>query len=120
MARSRTTRQYEVLTDATKQLDSFFDAQELLEEANKTESISQATIYRFLKEQVDENTLFEYRCEGSRVFTTQKRSHCHFVCEKTGKVIHFDVDSIDFLQDKIPGDIHSFQIEVRGVCKDCE
>lgn len=120
MTRSRTTRQYEVLTSATKQLDSFFDAQQLLELANQSEEISQATVYRFLKDQVSQNKLFEYRCEGSRVFTTQKRSHCHFICENTGKVIHFDVDSLDFLQDKIPGQITSFQIEVRGVCDDCD
>lgn len=120
MVRSRTTRQYEVLTQAITQLASFFDAQELLRQANKTEDISQATVYRFLKDQVEEGELFEYRCEGSRVFTNQKRSHCHFICEETGKVIHFDVDNIDFLTDKIPGEIRSFQIEVRGVCEDCK
>jgi len=120
MARSRTTRQYEVLTEAIKNLSSFFDAQELLTEANNTEEISQATTYRFLKQQVQDKHLFEYRCEGSRVFTKQKRSHCHFICEETNKVIHFDVDNIDFLKDKVPGEIRSFQIEVRGVCNTCK
>ena len=41
------------------------------------------------------------------------------LCEETGKIIHFDVDSLDFLKNKIPGTISSFQIEVRGVCSKC-
>ena len=41
------------------------------------------------------------------------------ICEETGKVIHFDVDSLDFLKNKIPGSISSFQIEVKGRCKEC-
>jgi hypothetical protein len=36
--------------------------------------------------------------------------------EKTGKVIHFKIESLDFLKNKIPGTIKSFQIEVRGIC----
>ena len=39
--------------------------------------------------------------------------------EETGKVIHFDVDSLDFLKNKIPGSISSFQIEVKGKCEEC-
>lgn len=113
----RSTRQKEVLEEVCKSFKSFFTADELLAKAQKKEEgISRATAYRFLKEA----NLHTYQCEGKSIYSVENRSHCHFICEKTGKVIHFDIDNIDFLKKKIPGDINSFQIEVRGVCKDCD
>ncbi|MFT4250244.1 MAG: Fur family transcriptional regulator [Candidatus Woesearchaeota archaeon] len=121
MSRSRTTKQYQTLKEAINKCSTFFDVPELLAAANKLDTdISQATVYRFVKAEVEANNLFAYRCGSSRVFTKNKQSHCHFICENSGKVIHFDVDNIDFLKDKIPGKISSFQIEVRGVCNDCK
>jgi Fe2+ or Zn2+ uptake regulation protein len=115
MSRLRKTKQYEKLQSLVKATQGFFDAEELLLKAKQEDkSIGIATVYRFLSEQVDTKNLFSYRCGTRKVYSQKRRSHCHFVDEETGKIIHFDVDSIDFLKDKIPGKISSFQIEVKG------
>lgn len=110
---SRKTKQKEELGKVSKEFKSFFSAKDFAKKAN----VAQATVYRFLKSQVSVGSLFSYRCNGKTIYSSKRRSHCHFICEKTGEVIHFDVDSIDFLKNKIPGKIESFQIEVRGLCE---
>lgn len=120
MSRLRTTQQLEALQEATKQLRDFFDAQTLHEQAQKhDEEIGIATVYRYLKDATSQGDLHKYRCNNRSVYTTQKKSHCHFICEKTGQVTHFELESIDFLTDKVPGSIKSIQIEVKGECEDC-
>ena len=72
-----------------------------------------------LKKLIEEGKIHSYSCNRKIIYSSNVKSHCHFICEKTGKIIHFDVDSLDFLKDKIPGEISSFQIEVKGECKTC-
>lgn len=117
---SRSTKQKEAIQTAIDRSSSFFTAEGLQERVKKKHpDIGLATIYRYLKEQRKQKTLYSYRCDGRRIYSRDNPSHCHFICEETGKVIHFDIDSLDFLKDKIPGSISSFQIEVRGVCEKC-
>ena len=72
-------------------------------------------VFRFERPEWNQNKeLFSYLYQKRKVYAKDKRSHCHFICEKTGRVIHFDVNSIDFLQEKVPRKIKSFQIEVKG------
>ena len=118
MVKKRNTRQKEYLQKKLERIDTFFSAEDLLEMANKEdEKIGIATIYRFLNE-LKNNLIYSYRCNRRTIFSKQNKSHCHFVCENTGKIIHFTIDSLDFLKDKIPGSIKSFQLEVRGICED--
>jgi Fe2+ or Zn2+ uptake regulation protein len=118
--KSRNTIQKGIMQKEAAKFDSFFTAQELFEKARaKDNRIGLATIYRFLAEMREGGALYSYSCSGRAAYSTLKRSHCHFICEETGRVIHFDVDSLDFLRDKLPGEISSFQIEVRGKCSDC-
>jgi Fur family ferric uptake transcriptional regulator len=117
---NRTTKQKESIASELKKIKSFFSAEELYEKVKKIEkNIGIATIYRFLNESKDKGELFAYTCNRRTVYSNGKKSHCHFECEKTGKIIHFDIDNIDFLKGKIPGTITSFQLEVKGICKDC-
>jgi Fe2+ or Zn2+ uptake regulation protein len=109
---SRQTKQKKELELVVTSFDSFFNAQEVAEKSQ----LPLATIYRFLNDQEKSGKLFSYSCDGRKIYSSKKRSHCHYICEKTGKVIHFDIDNLDFLQKHIPGTIESFQIEVRGVC----
>lgn len=115
---TRLTRQKEIIEQELKKINSFFSAEDLHEKV-KEKSIGIATIYRYLKEANDKGKLLAYMCNRRTVYSKGKKSHCHFECEKTGKIIHFEVDNIDFLKDKIPGTITSFQLEVKGVCKEC-
>ncbi len=118
---SRATKQKEVIAKELEKIKSFFSADELHTRVNKKdEKIGIATIYRFLKEAIDKGELFAYTCNRRMVYSKGKKSHCHYECEKTGKIIHFEIDNIDFLKDKIPGTITSFQLEVKGICNKCE
>ena len=113
----RVTKQRELIQSKFDSINSFFGAEELFEKVRQIDSsIGIATIYRFLNELNKDNQIFSYKCDRRTIYSKQAKSHCHFVCEKTGKVTHFSIDSLDFLKDKIPGSINSFQIEVRGVC----
>jgi len=120
MTKKRNTAQKELLREKLEKIDTFFSADELLEMVKKeNQKLGIATVYRFLNELKNNNLLYSYRCNRRTVYSKRNRSHCHFVCEKTGKTTHFNIDSLDFLRDKIPGSIKSFQLEVRGVCNDC-
>lgn len=103
-----------------KKINSFFNAEEFYSILKKKDSkIGLATIYRFLKEMKKENKIIPYICQRRTLYSKTKKNHCHFICEKTGKIIHFNIESIDFLNEiksKIPGTITSFQLEIRGVC----
>jgi len=123
MVKERLTRQKEIMEEEIKKLNGFFDAEELLKKSKIRDSkIGIATIYRFLKEQVKRNILHSYVCNRKTIYSVEKKSHCHFICEKTGKIIHFDLDNLNFLgeiRSKIPGEINSIQIEIKGVCNKC-
>ncbi|RME77521.1 transcriptional repressor [Candidatus Woesearchaeota archaeon] len=125
--KSRSTRQKELLKNTAQQFKRFFSAEDLLEQAQRKEpNLGIATVYRFLKEQVAQGKLYTYQCDGKSIYSVEKRSHCHFICENTGKVIHFDIDNLDFLKSTkkgkktLPGEITSFQLEIRGICNDCK
>jgi Fur family ferric uptake transcriptional regulator len=115
--KTRNTKQKEIIRKEINKFKTFFNAEDLYEKVRSIDkNIGLATIYRFLKTLKKNGNIFSYTCDNKLVYSKESRSHCHFVCEETGKVIHFNIDSLDFLKDKIPGAITSFQIEVKGVC----
>ncbi len=121
MKKSRNTKQKELIQKEIDKLTDFFTAESLLEKVKKKDSsIGIATIYRYLNHLKKQSSIHSYLCDRRTIYSNNKKSHCHYICEKTGQVIHFDVDSIDFLKSKIPGTISSFQIEVRGTCQECK
>jgi len=115
MVQKRNTRQKEEIANALDKMEAFFTAEDLHRCCKKHE-IGIATIYRYLKDELASGMLYSYTCNRRRVYSKKDTSHCHFICEKTGKITHFNIDSLDFLKDRIPGSIKSFQIEVRGEC----
>ena len=118
---NRNTKQKEIIKQEINKINSFFNAEQLLEEIQKKDKdIGIATIYRYLNDAEKKGELYSYVCDRKKTYSKGKKSHCHFVCEETGKIIHFDIDNIDFLKDKIPGTITSFQLEVKGVCQECK
>jgi len=117
MRSNRNTKQKEIIKKVLNSFDSFFNAQDLFNKIKEENSnIGIATVYRYLKEFEKSEEVFSYVCDRKRIYSLGKKSHCHFICEKTGKIIHFNIDNIDFLKNKIPGTISSFQLEVRGTC----
>lgn len=118
--KSRNTVQKESIRAEIGKTGNFFTAEDLfMRVKRKCPDIGLATIYRYMKDLRKNKKIHAYTCNNRRVYSRDKKSHCHFVCEETGKVIHFDIDSLDFLKNKIPGSISSFQIEVKGKCREC-
>lgn len=116
---SRNTYQKELIRRIISKKESF-TAEELHGEARLIDDrVGIATVYRFLREAKEKGGLHSYGCEGKTVYSSAKKDHCHFACKKCGKIIHFNVSSIDFLKKKIDGDISQFQISVEGICKNC-
>lgn len=116
--KSRNTRQKELISDAIIKSKGFFTVEELSKSLGE-DSISIATLYRFLKEAKESGSLHSYECEGKTVYATAKKDHCHFTCKKCGKVIHFNVSSLDFVKKKLDCSVNQFQISVEGICKNC-
>jgi Fur family transcriptional regulator, ferric uptake regulator len=119
--KSRNTKQKETIQHEIDKIKTFFTAEDLYAQVAKLDpQIGLATIYRYLKNLREKNNIFSYTCNSKLIYSKEKRSHCHYICEESGQIIHFDIDSLDFLKDKIPGEITSFQIEVKGICKKCK
>ena len=118
MTQTRNTIQKKIINQEIDDMKTFFSAEDLLKKVSlKDKKISIATIYRHLKTLRKNEEIYSYSCLGKTVYSNTKRSHCHFLCTKTGKVIHFDIKNLDFLKNNIPGEIESFQIEVKGTYK---
>ena len=116
--KKRNTRQKEIIENEIKKINKFFSSEDLLNRVSKTnEKIGIATIYRFLKELLKEDKIYSYTCCGKKMYSTIKRSRCHFECTETKKIVHFEIDNLDFLKDKVPGEIESFQLQIKGKLK---
>ncbi len=113
--KTRQTRQKEIIEEEINKINKFFSAEDLLEKVSKIDKkIGIATIYRFLKDIRKKDLIYSYTCQGKIIYSTTKRSHCHFECSETGEIIHFEIENLDFLKDKIPGELESFQLEIKG------
>jgi Fur family transcriptional regulator, ferric uptake regulator len=123
MKKSRKTKQKELIEEIIKHSKSFFTAEDIYKLAKKTDkTIGIATVYRYIKFMKNNGLIRSYTCERRSLYSLNEISHCHYTCEKTGKVFHFELDSLDFLKkikEKIPGSITSVQLEIKGVCEDC-
>ncbi len=121
MARlSRKTRQKALMEEVLSSSTSFFSAEEFFKKAQKEDfSLGIATVYRFLKETLKQGALHAYTCGRSLIYSREKNAHCHFICEKCGRTMHFPVETLDFLKKNVPGAICHFQLDVYGICKSC-
>jgi len=119
--KSRNTRQKELIRGEIDKIKTLFTIEELHRNVNnKDAGIGVATVYRFLREAKKVGGIHAYECEDKTVYSKAKKDHCHFVCKKCGSVIHFNVNSLDFLKKKIDGSVTQFQISVEGICHNCE
>ena len=118
--KSRETKQKELIRSEIYSFSSFFTADDLYEKIKqKDPAIGIATVYRFLKDLRKRKELHSYVCERRMIYSHDENNHCHFICQKCEKTMHFTVDKIDFLKKKIQGDICHFQIDVYGICAEC-
>lgn len=117
MARkSRKTKQKEVIEKELEKMKGFFSAEQLHERVN---DLGIATIYRFLSDARNKKQVHTYSCNKRTIYSVNEQMHCHHICESCGRVKHFNLKSIDFLNDVLEDDISSVLVEVRGTCRQC-
>ena len=117
----RKTQQERKIEEEIKNLNSFFDAEKLHERVfAKNNKIGIATVYRFLKKLTEEGKIHSYSCNRRVIYSSDLRSHCHFTCEECGEISHVNVEKLDFLKEKVRGDVCHFQINIAGVCEKCQ
>ena len=104
-----------------------FSAEKLLEFSKKKDStISKATVYRTLALLKESGILEEQDFgDGKKVYERAqgRKHHDHLVCVRCGKIIEFENDTIEKLQDQ-EAHRHDFRIvyhslKLFGFCKDC-
>ncbi|MEK6858747.1 MAG: transcriptional repressor [Nanoarchaeota archaeon] len=120
MKPTRETRQKEVLKRELGKINAIFTAEELYKKtADKENKLGIATVYRFLKELRTKGQLHSYICARKIIYSKKQTSHCHFICEKCGKLEHISLEKIDFIKEKIKGKICHFQLDISGICEKC-
>lgn len=118
---TRKTNQKKVIEEEIKNLRSFFDAEKLyIQVSKKNKKIGIATVYRFLKKLAEEGKIHSYSCNRKIIYSSNARSHCHFICENCGDTKHINLKKLDFMQKEIKGSICHFQIDITGLCEKCQ
>ena len=118
---TRKTNQKEIIEKEINNIHYFFDVKRLYKQISKKDkNIGIATIYRFLKRLTEKRDIHSYNCDRKIIYSSNARSHCHFICEKCGDITHIHLKKLDFIQKEIKGDICHFQIDVTGVCEKCQ
>ena len=118
---SRKTSQKRLIEKEIKNIRYFFDAEKLYQQISKKNSkIGIATIYRFLKTLGEEEKIHSYTCDRKTIYSSNTKNHCHFTCEKCGIIKHITLKKLDFIQEKMEGNLCHFQIDITGVCKRCQ
>ncbi len=101
-------------------------AEELYAEVKKVSAhMGYATIYRTLRLLRECDLLQERHFdEGqARYEAVDERHHDHFICERCGKIIEFENESIERLQELVARELGArlrrHKMELYGVCGDC-
>lgn len=124
----RHTRQREVLTDIFFGADGHFSLDELLAMAKKRDAgIGYATVYRTLK-LLSELGLAQERqfADGHTRYeaTDGHHHHDHIICTSCKKIVEFEEDRIEALQDEVATRLgfrlSSHKMELYGLCADCQ
>ena len=117
---ARKTNQNKLIEKEVQKLHSFFDATKLFQQVIvKNKKIGMATIYRHLNRFVMEGRIHSFTCGGRKIYSTSKRNHCHFSCQKCGKTKHIELNKIDFTKEELKGTVCHVQVDITGVCETC-
>ena len=121
------TQQRLAILEVIRNGPTHFTAQEVFEIVNENNpEIGFATVYRFLKKLSEQNFVSEVRMGGmpARYEWSAREHHDHLTCIRCGKIVEFENQKIEDLQEKIAEE-HGFILthhilELYGVCKDCQ
>lgn len=87
-------------------------------------NLSLGTVYRNLNLLSDMGMLMKIHVGGEKDrFDGQTAAHCHFFCEKCGRVFDVEDEGVRGIEKRVlTGDGHTvtgIEINLRGVCKGC-
>ena len=117
MKRGRNTWQKKKVAEAIDEFDHSFRVEDVHERV-KDEGIGIATIYRYLSALRKERQINHFMCDGRALYSKNKIQHTHFNCLECQTSIH--IQEVELPLGKITGGkVESFQLEIRGICKNC-
>lgn len=107
--------------------DGHFSAEELLKNSKKEDpTVSKATVYRTLALLKESNMLEEQDFgDGKKIYerTQGRKHHDHLICIRCGRIMEFENESIETLQDR-EAQKQNFKIvyhslKLFGFCQNC-
>ncbi len=125
----KNTSQREVIMRAMFKHKGHFTPEEILSFAQKEENgknIGIATVYRALNffEQDGFVVSISFGAEGKRYELNTKEHHDHMICDECDKIIEFESDEIEKLQEVEAAKkgflIKYHAMQLHGICKECQ
>ena len=122
----RKTKKRDVILEVFSRSGGHLTIEELLDRVKKIDpKIGYVTVYRTLKLLKEYGLAHQWQFgDGhSRFEKASERHHDHLICMKCGRIIEFEEDQIEKLQEKVSAE-HHFQIvshvhEIFGYCSKC-
>lgn len=122
----KVTEQRVDILEVVRSGPSHFTAQAVFETVSKRNpEIGFATVYRFLRTLTERGYVTEVRMGGmpARYEWAHKRHHDHLTCSECGKIVEFENEEIERLQEKVALQfgfrLTSHILELFGVCPAC-
>ncbi len=122
----KVTKQRVSILEAMSEGRAHITAQELFEKISKKyPEIGFATVYRFLKNMTEHSLVTEVRMGGfpARYELTPNQHHDHLNCTRCGKIVEFENESIEELQEavakKFKFSLTGHVLELYGICDLC-
>lgn len=123
----KVTQQRITILEVVREGPAHFTAQEVFEIVNeRSPEIGFATVYRFLKKLSEQKYVTEVRMGGmpARYEWASKDHHDHLTCTACGKIVEFENQKIEDLQEKT-AQKYGFRLthhilELYGTCEDCQ
>ncbi len=98
----------------------------LVKEKYPESNVGVTTVYRTLNllEENDIATSISFGSQGKKFELGNKPHHDHLICEKCGKIVEFENEEIEQLQEKI-AKLYDFKLtnhlmQLYGICKACQ
>jgi Fur family transcriptional regulator, peroxide stress response regulator len=122
MPKARWTKQLKVIVDIVYGSAGPITAEQVYREAKeRLPSVSLGTVYRNLNKLVLEGLISETKMGSSATFVRHPFSNVHFECSVCHKLfaVPFELNVLE-LSRKTGMNIERWELQLRGVCKECE
>ncbi|MCL2851831.1 MAG: transcriptional repressor [Defluviitaleaceae bacterium] len=124
MSTKRSTLQRQIILDTIKSLGKHLSAEELyLEIQKKHPIVGKSTIYRNLRQLVDDGVISQIVIDGVVRYDKKTGFHYHFICEVCGGIFDVEIDCddkfADIIMNKYGFKTNRHEIDFFGVCSNC-